>query len=97
MTVVPRGALRRVTTVASRRKGSSVKLANIGTFLSTAVDTVVDVTAITFHSSMRLFAALGPPTCAGLNVSRTGLISAPHAMRFAIPAQHEIPLESMRL
>ena len=39
MTVVPRGVLLRATMPATRCNCSSGKLANIGTFLSTAVDT----------------------------------------------------------
>src|SRR5947207_4748236 len=46
MMVVPRVALLRVTTVASTRSGSSGKLATIGTFFRTAVDTVVDIAGI---------------------------------------------------
>ena len=43
MTVVERGRLRRVTTAVSMRNWSSGKLANSGTALSTAVETVVAI------------------------------------------------------
>ncbi len=48
MMTVPRGALRRVTTLTSVRNCSSGKLANSGTDFSTVVETVVAMAGIGF-------------------------------------------------
>ncbi len=58
MIAVPRGALRRVTIVASARSWSSGKLPNIGTDFSTVVETVVDAADILPLISRRICADL---------------------------------------
>src|SRR3954468_25055096 len=61
MTVLERAALRRVTTEASMRNCSSGKLENKGTALSTAVETVGAIAAITLPDSRAMVAeAPGP-------------------------------------